>query len=1034
MSWTKQSLQNPAAVAVVAAIIVLLGTMTLLKLPLQLFPDIDNPVIAVETNWRAASPAEMESEITEPIEEVLRGIPGMIAMQTWSNPGNSWVNMEFSLSTDMDQTLIEVISRINRLRPLPADADKPRVILGGWGGTAGETLIYLFTQLLPGSTVEQDELIRTIRERVIPRLESVEGVASIQMEAGAGIDDQLQIVFDPIRAAQLGLDINDMAQRIGRPTDSSGGSMNVGRRRVQTRVEGRYTVEELRDLILAWRNNTPIRLGDVAEVSIGPAEATQLVYQNGNPAIGMRVLRESDANVLATLDRLTVVLDEMNAEVLSEFGLNIQKSFDPSVFIKRAIRLLTNNLFVGIMLAVGALWWFLRQGRATLLIATTIPICLLTTFIFLGLAGRSLNIISLAGLAFATGMVLDAAIVVLENIVRLRESGQNPHDAAETGAKQVWGALLASTATTVAIFVPIIFLRDVEGQLFADLALTIAIAVAVSLLVAVTILPTAAKMWLTRLPPSNVHKERWERLADGIMTLTGTPKRRAGWIAGLIIVPVTASYFMMPSLNYLPPVKRDAVDTFSMFPSGSSIDAIRTEFADIVTARLQPYMDGEKEPALRNYYLITWPGGNGGHMGIRAKDQSKVKELERIVNEEILVGFPDVMSFAQQGNLFGGFGGDGSINMYLQSADINALADAAIQGMALVGSALQGANARPDPDPQIVIPELRLLPNDERLAEMGYTRDDVARIVRALGDGLWLGEYFDGERRVDIIVRSDELTTPEALETTPLATPSGAIVPMGDLVVTRLDVGPSNIQRVDGRRTITLQINPPEGMPLQDALDVIQAEVEPKIMEVMPEDGAILYGGSANSLKRAIRTLVSNFLVALALLYLIMAALFRSPKDAALVIISLPMAIVGGVAALQLLNLITFQPMDLLTMIGFIILLGLVVNNAILLVVQTRRSEEEGLSRRDAVATALRLRLRPIFMSTLTSICGMLPLVLFPGAGSAIYRGMAGTIVGGMTVSTVFTLLLLPSLLQAAGNIRFGDLKARFSPVRQPAE
>ena len=1026
MTWTQQSLKNPAAVAVIVAIVFLLGGLTLTRLPVQLFPNIERPVIAVQTNWRAASPQEMEAEITEPLEEVLRGIPGMTNMRTWSNPGNVWINMEFSLATDMDQTLIEVISRINRLRPLPADADRPQVIMGGWDA-AGDTLIYLFTQLLPDSGVDPADLARTIREQVIPRLEAVEGVARVQLEAGGESEDQLQIVFDPVRAAQLGLDINTMAARIGRPTDISGGTIDVGRRSIQTRMEGRYTVEELSDLILAWRNNTPIRLGDVADIGIRPGPDSQVVYQNGNPAMGVRVVRESGANVLATIDRLTVVLDELNATVLKDYGLSIQKSFDPSVFIKRAISLLTNNLLIGILLAVGALWWFLRQGRATLLIATTIPICLLTTFIVLGMTGRSLNVISLAGLAFATGMVLDAAIVVLENIVRLREAGKKPLEAAELGARQVWGALLASTATTVAIFVPIIFLRDVEGQLFADLALTIAIAVGVSLVVAVTALPTAARTWLVDLPKNDAHTRRWNRLADAIMALTGAPRRRVALVAGLIVVPVTASWLMLPSLNYLPPVKRDAVDGFMQFPSGANVDTIREEFAEIVVDRLQPYMDGVKEPALRNYYIITWPDGNGGSVGVRAKDQGRIKELERIVRDEILVGFPDVVAFAQQGNLFGGFGGDGSIAMHLQSTDLDALAEVAITGVGLVRQALPGTNARPNPDPQVVSPELRLLPNDERLAEMGYSRDDVARIMRALGDGLWLGEYFDGERRVDIILRSDELTTPEALEATPLATQSGAIVPLGELVAMRLDVGPGNIQRYDGRRTITLEINPPDGMALADALAILRQQVEPRLAPMMPADGTIRYGGSADSLKQAITTLGTNFLVALGLLFLIMAALFKSPKDAALVVIAIPLATVGGVAALRILNTITFQPMDLLTMIGFIILLGLVVNNAILLVVQTRRSEEEGLSRAQAVRAALRLRLRPIFMSTVTSIAGMLPLVLFPGAGSAIYRGMAATIVGGMAVSALFTLILLPCLLQ------FGRARAAERPAAPAA-
>lgn len=1026
MSLTDKALKNPAAVAVLAAIVLGLGAVTLFRLPLQLFPAIERPVISVQTSWRAASPKEIESEITEPLEDVLEGIPGMQSMQSWSNAGNAWLNMEFGLGSDMDNTLIEVISRLNRLPPMPADSDPPRVMMGGWN--ADETLIYLFVQLLPGSDVAAADLARTIEERVIPRLEAVDGVGRVDLQAGASGGDQLQIVFEPLRAAQLGIDINDMARAIGRPEDVSGGFVDVGRRQYTLRFEGRYSVAQLGDKILAWRNDTPIRLRDVAEISVAPAPTSELVYQNGNPAMGMNVRKESGANVLATIDAVTAVVDEMNETVLAGYGLEIAKSFDPSVFIKRAIDLLTGNLFAGILLAIGALWWFLRQGRATLLIATTIPICLTTTFVVLGLFDRSLNVISLAGLAFATGMVMDAAIVVLENIVRLREEGRKPHEASALGTGQVWGALLASTATTVAIFVPIIFLEDVEGQLFADLALTIAIAVAASLVAAVTVLPTAAKYLLKDLPPADRQYARWRWLAGRIMALTDTTPKRMGWIAGLIAAPLLATWQLMPAMNYLPPVKRDAVDAFVMFPSGSNAQTLRREFAEIVVARLGPYMQGTAEPALRNYYIITWPNGQGGTLGVRARDQSKVKELETIVRDEILTGFPDVVAFARQGNLFGGFGGDGSVAIHLQSADLNALMESAVAASDRVRSLFDGAQVRPNPDPQVVSPEIRLTPDDQRLAEMGYSRDDIARIMRALGNGLWLGEYFDGERRLDIILKADRWSEPEALQAMPLATAGGGIVPLGDLVAVRRDVGPASIQRREGRRTVTLDVNPPEGMPLGIAVERLES-IRSELEALLPADGTVQFGGSADSLKRAVSTLGGNFAVALGLLFLILAALFRSPKDATLVVIAIPLATVGGILALNILG----APMDLLTMIGMIILLGLVVNNAILLVVQTRRSEEAGMERSEAVRNALTLRLRPIFMSTLTSIAGMLPLVTFPGAGSDIYRGMAATIVGGMSVSTVFTLLLLPSLLQI-GRARAAIRDAGPEPAAQPAE
>ncbi|MGD1977263.1 MAG: efflux RND transporter permease subunit, partial [Gammaproteobacteria bacterium] len=525
------------------------------------------------------------------------------------------------------------------------------------------------------------------------------------------------------------------------------------------------------------------------------------------------------------------------------------------------------------------------------------------------------------------------------------------------------------------------------------------------------------------------HAGIWNRLAARIVSLTGSPARRWTLIGTLMSAPVVATWLMMPQLDYLPPVKRDAVDAFFNFPPGANTSLIEDEIVDVVVERLQPYMDGEKQPALKNYYILTWPGG--GTLGIRALDQDRVKDLETLVRDEITVGFPDTRVFAAQGNLFGGFGGSRSISIMLQSRDTEALMEAARLGMGLVQQELPGAQVQPWPGLEMAEPELRLTPDDQRIIEAGWSRGDVAAVMRALGDGVWVGEHFDGEKRMDIILRSAGWNNPEELANVPLATPSGAVLPLGELVDIERTVGPNRIHRVDRRRTVRLNVNPPERVSLETALNVIREKVEPPLREALPRDGTILYGGSADSLKTAIANMSENFLLALLVLFTLMSALFRSMKDSLLVLLCLPLATVGGVAAIQVLNLVSFQPLDLLSMIGFVILMGLVVNNAILLVHQTRVAEREGLSRAEAIHQALRLRLRPIFMSTLTSIFGMLPLVLMPGTGSVIYRGLATVIVGGMCVSTIFTLVLLPSLLRVGERDPVAGSEAPH-PARQP--
>jgi len=342
------------------------------------------------------------------------------------------------------------------------------------------------------------------------------------------------------------------------------------RQQYTLRFTGRFTPEQLGALVLTWRDGRPVRLADVATIAVAPPPRQFFAYQNGNPAIGIQVFRASGANVLATLDAVKAAVAELREGALKAHGLGIEQSFDASLFIRRAVSLLTENLIVGALLALLVVWWFMREWRVTLLIAATIPICLCATFVALDLLGRSLNVISLAGLAFAVGMVVEGAIVVSGNVVRLRENGMPLGQATTRGARQVAGALIASTATTVAVFVPVLFLKDVEGQLFGDLALTISIAVAISIITALTLLPTALGFALNRpLKPSG-YGQGWPRLTDWVLRVTDTRTKQLSWIAGLLVAPLALAWLMLPPLDYLPPVKRATIDAFDTLHPGTT--------------------------------------------------------------------------------------------------------------------------------------------------------------------------------------------------------------------------------------------------------------------------------------------------------------------------------------------------------------------------------------------------------------------------------------------------------------------------------
>ena len=1011
MTLTKISLSNPVAVVVACILLVIFGILSLARLPIQMTPDISRPEISVSTAWRASAPNEVESEIVEPQEDVLRSIPGLLRMQSSSAFGRGSINLQFAIGTDMNRALIEVMNRLNQVPRYPVDANEPLITVGA--DDFERIIAWFVISAKPDNPREIESYQDFVDDVVIQRLERVPGVSSVGSFGGR--QHEVRITFDPYRAANMGIDLTRVPQALGSNADVSAGMNEVGRRDYTIRFRGKYEADEMGDLVLEWREGRPVFLRDVARVSMEMVDVSNILHTSGKPSIAVYIVPETGVNVYEVMDGVKAEVRSLSDDELARAGLEMTQSSDDTVYISESVGMVRNNLLLGVSLAVAVLWWFLRKFRATLIVALSIPLCGMIAFMVLDFAGRTLNIISLAGMAFATGMVLDAAIVVLENIFRQREQGHDGDEASLRGVSQVWGALLASTATTVAIFMPVIFLQNEAGQLFSDLAITISAAVVASLLVAVTVLPTAAADLIRGQAIDDHHKHWWRWVTNHIMTWTDTPRRRTTWIATLVSIPLLVAAVLLPPADYLPEGKQNFLFGIMITAPGLGMETAREELVEEVERRLEPYLSGAQDPQIESYFLGSAKGW-GTFIGGRAVNDDEVDELLRIFNREIMTGFPDTFGFASRRSIFGGSRGGRKIDIDLSADSFESLLAAGRAGFYTVMQGLPGANIQPSPGLELAEPEIRLIPDDRKVAEVGWNRSQLSTAVRALGDGAFLGEYFDGTRRYNIILRAENWRSPEELGAIPVATADGTVHALGELVRVQREAGPSSIRRVDRRRTLTLQVTPPPAMPMEEALAIVQDRVAPAIMANMPEGGTIKYRGTAEALDEALTSMSGSFLLAVVILYLLISALFRSFKDSLLVILTLPMATVGGILSLRLVDLALSrsggQPMDLLTMIGFIILLGLVVNNAILLVYRARDAEREGMNRRDAVESAVRLRLRPILMSTMTSIFGMLPLMLVPGAGTELYRGMAAVIVGGMFVSTLFPLILLPSLLR----------------------
>lgn len=1010
MNLTRLSVANPASVLAVVAVLALFGVIAIASRPILLLPDLTEPEITIYNNWRQAAPAEMESYIVEPQENVLRRTPGVREISSTVGRGFGRIGLSFEVGTNMEQALIAVINNLNQAPPLPADAGEPFVAAGSGQSNPSVATLQIYPQAdNPNKDVHSPQYQNLFDEVIEQRLSRIPGVSRVDMSGRR--ESEVRITFDPYRAAALGIPVSSIVNTVSRANDVSGGFANVGRRQYTVRFVGKDDMDDLGELIVAWSEDRPIRLGEVAEVEKTLADPFGVNMRNGYKAYYISLERAADANTVTILDEVNEVIRELNAGPLEEAGLIMELSFDSSIYIRRALALVQNNLGLGVLLAVAALWFFLRDRRATLIIAASIPISLMVAFIALELFDLTLNVISLAGLAFSVGLVLDAAIIVEENIVRYRQQGEPSDVAIQRGADQVKGALFASTITTVAIFLPILFMEGQVGQMFSDLALTLSVAVLASMFAALTVIPVMSRLWLKGPSPADPVGHWWLKITALVMKLTDSSPKRTAWIACLIALPIALAVALKPKADFLPSAQADAVTVFFNVPPGINNDLFENEIAAEIVGRLKPHMDHEKEPFIRGYNLALF--GTFNILYLYPLDAEDTEEFLELLRGPLMQGIPDTQAFASRASLLGiGFNGGRTISVDLHGADIVGLMEAARVGLGKIDELIPGSVVRPVPGLSLAEPELQIIPNERLITQSGLNRQDIANAVRAFTGGLFVSEYFDGNQRYDVILRGGGWSTPEQLAAMPIATPQAGAQTVGALARVERTVGPTSLRRFDGQRAISLEVLPPDDVTVEEALEVLSNQVGPSLKPLLPPGSSIKYRGSADRLEGALSDMLLNFLLAVAILFVVMAAIFKSLRDSLLVLLVMPLALAGGLLALRALNLFTYQSLDMLTMIGFIILLGLVVNNAILLVSQTRDGELNGLSRRDAVEAAVRVRARPVYMSTLTSILGMLPLMLIPGVGSDIYRGLATVIVGGMFLSAIFTLLLMPSLLR----------------------
>ncbi|MFC6635451.1 efflux RND transporter permease subunit [Microbulbifer taiwanensis] len=1026
--------RNGILVTVTVMIIAILGVVAALRIPVQMIPDLEVRTISIRTDWPGATPQDIEKEILIEQEEYLRNIPYLQELQSTADLGSAEIELEFPFGVDITETLIRVNNALTQVPSYPENVDEPRVYATSFSANA---FMYFRISPLPGNPrkLDMDMMRDYVEDNVRPRMSGVPGVA--QVDVGGGAERQIQIKLMPERLAERNLSLNDVREAIGaRNRDISGGEVESGKRRYLLRTLGRFRdLDELREMILQRSGDGIVRLGDVAEVTLDHFKIRSNSYVDGLPVISLSVRRESGSNVIAIKRAMMKEVEQINAELLQPQGMLMALTADDVTYVQDSIFNVWKNLLLGALLATAVMYGFLRSIRATALGVVGIPICTIAAFIGLLVTGRTINVISLAGVAFAIGMTLDNSVVVLESIELERRRGLNRLQAAISGVQRVWPAVLASTLTTVMVFLPVVFIAEEAGQLYSDVAIAISSAILVSMLVAITVIPTAsARLKFDGARAAAIsHSRLRNSVLDSIGWLIATPVRRLYTIGITAAASLAIVLILTPPAEYLP--EGEEAKTFATMnaPPGYNLATMK-QVAGELQEYFLPFVDDAPEafergeaavPAMKYVNMRVSP--QSIRIISESRDPAHIDELMNAIVAQY-ERYPGMRAFAARGSIISSNdAGTRSVDLDISGPNLADLYQVARAAYARAEEIFDDPSIQTRPSSlSLTQPLLQVTPKWDRAAEVGMSAEDIGFTVAALTDGAFVNEFFLDDDKIDIYLynRQGPAATVETLENIFIFTPVGRVLPLSELAQTVETVDTSTVRRVDGRRTVTLNIIPPRSVALETGVERVKTD----LVQYLKDKGQVPVGvslgisGAADQLDATRESLGGNYMVALAIVYLLMVAIFAHWGYPLLIMTSIPLGIAGGIAGLALLNLVGatmrnmgmegfHQPFDMISMLGFLILMGTVVNNPILIVHRAISNvNEENMPPLEAVQEAVSSRLRPIAISSITTICGLAPLVFLPGAGTELYRGVGVIVMSGIIGATLVTLTMLPAL------------------------
>jgi len=1007
------SVKRPVFISMVSCIIVILGGISLSYLPVDLMPEITYPAISIRTTYEDASPEEVEELISRPLEEALAAVPRVKEIRSVSSEETSNITINFNWGANLDDAVSDVRDRIDRaMRKLPDDIDRPTI-------RKFDSANFPIMRIGISTTIDELEARKLVEDQVQYRLERIDGVASADLYGGK--TREIHVLFDLDKAHALNISLDEVLNQIeiGNVTTPAG-NVREDRLEIRVRTPGTYSnLQELAQTVIARGDNgDPVRLGDIAEVRDTVEKVTRFVRVNGKPGIQMALYKQSGANTVQVAKQVLAELDRINADYPQ---IQLRPILNSADYINRSISAVSDAAISGGLLAILVLLFFLRRVRSTLIISVSIPMSIIATFVLIYFCGFTLNIMTLGGLALGIGMLVDNSIVVLENITRLREEGVNSHDAAIQGTDEVAAAILASTLTTLAVFTPLLFVQGMAGVMFRQFSAVVSFSLACSLLAAISLVPMLSALLLKDSPNQGKHPhllqvcldfservtDRWEKsYRDALQQVLQHRKKTV-----LLVFAVLAICCI-----FVPFIGTELVPKGDEGEVRINIEREVGTSPEVMNEIVKQVEDTVIEIAGKDLVgMVSMAGnsgwrGDGGHnasFNVRLVSRTKRSRTSDEIAAAIgkaLSGTPGIKVRARSGGgmFMMGAGNSEAVSVDVRGFDIDTSAAIARRIIAIAENIRGVTDAKLSRD--LGSPEDRIIIDREKAADMHVSVKTIAESLRTILAGSSAGEFREKGEEYNILVKvkdADRRNLEELLDIS-INNDLGEKVTLRNLLKHQRTTGAVSIERKNQERVLSVAAN----LFDRDMGSVI-AELKEDLKSIpLSADFSILFSGDYEEQVKAFRELIMAFVLALVLVYMVMACQFESYRDPFIVMLSVPLASCGVILALFL----TKTTFNLQSFIGCIMLAGIVVNNAILLVDTANSLREQKMPPHDAVCEAGRRRLRPILMTTLTTVLGLFPMALGFGDGGETQAPLARVVIGGLTSSTFITLFFIPAI------------------------